>query len=131
MTLHQTQSTKHDRGTGVSRILRSYKCRIRMLIFTRKRDLNITVSTERKTNADTTENPEEVKKGKRRGRDRGRKRPWDQGFLSPVPPRPCLFAQFLAKRSSVVPVGDNPILLKQTKQKATSKSHCFPSSKCF
>ena len=38
-----------------------------MLIFTRKRNLNITVSTERKTNADITENPEEVRKENEEG----------------------------------------------------------------
>lgn len=62
ITLHQIQSTKRDRGAGVSTILRTYKCCTRMLIFTRKRNLNITVSTERNTIADITENPEEVRK---------------------------------------------------------------------
>jgi len=77
MTLHQTQLTRRDRGAEVSRIFRSHKSCTRMLIFTRKRNLNITVSTERKTNADIAENPEEVRKEEEG--EIGR-RPWGPGL---------------------------------------------------
>lgn len=53
-------------------------------------------------NEDIPENPQEVKKGKRGGGERGRKRPWDLGFPTHVAPRPSLFAQFPAKHSSMV-----------------------------
>lgn len=38
-----------------------------MLIFTRKRNLNITISIERKTNADIAKSPEDVRKEKEEG----------------------------------------------------------------
>lgn len=82
-------------------------------------------------NEDIPENPQEVKKGKRGGGKRGRKRPWDLGFPTRVAPRPSLFAQFPAKHSSMVCVGDNPTLPNQTKQKTTPKTYGFPSSKAI
>lgn len=128
-TLHQTQSRKHDRGAGVSMILRSYKGCTRMLVFTRNINLSITVSIERQTNADIAEDPgaesEEAEEGEA-----------EEGAPvlragSPGAPRPRLCAQCPGKGSSVLTVGDHPTPQKQTKQKATPKTHRFPTSKNF
>lgn len=96
--------------------LSSYKCCTRMLVFTRKRNLLIAVSTEERL----MQGSRRGKKGKRGGRDRGRMRPWDQGFRGPVASWPCLFAWLLAKHSSEVSVGDNPILQKTNEAESYS-----------